>query len=133
MLRFDMKADDMSTGQTTSTVHQEDDILPPRLLVYVILGVLVISFVLVAVAFAILRSSERYLRPSGQFSETSLGPIIERSNVYEDLFGQAGDGQILARVSRQTLHEYAWVDKEKRIVRIPIDIAVDLYVNSEAQ
>jgi len=121
----------MAIRQSVSSVHQEADILPPRLLVYVILGVLVISLVLVAVAFGILRFSEQALRPDGQFSEMSLGPIIERSNVYEDLFGQAGEGQILTRVNRQTLDGYAWINKEKRIVRVPIEIAVDLYIKSD--
>lgn len=121
----------MKNMKFVSSVHQEEDVLPPRLLVYVILGVIFISLVLVAVALGILRSSERALRPDGQFTEKSLGPIVERSNVYEDLFGQAGNGQVLAREQRRALSEYIWLDREKRIVRVPIAIAVDLYIRSE--
>jgi hypothetical protein len=114
-----------------STVLQEEDVLPPRLLVYVILGVIAFSLVIVGIAYGILRSSERSLRPSGQFPETRLGPIVERSNVYEELFGQAGDGQMLARSARQELETYTWINQEKRIVRVPIEVAIDLYVKSE--
>lgn len=131
MRPFTTKVCDMKNMKFASSVHQEEDVLPPRLLVYIILGVIFISLVLVALAFGILRSSERALRPDGQFTEQSLGPIVERSNVYEDLFGQAGNGQMMAREQRRALSEYTWLDREKRIVGVPIAVAVDLYILSE--
>lgn len=121
----------MTNPKSASSVRQEEDVLPPRLLVYVIMGLIVFTLVLVAIAFGILRSCEKSLRPDGIFSEMSLGPIVERSNVYEDLFGQVGNGQVLIRAQRRALTHYGWLDQEKRFVQVPIDVAIDLYIKSE--
>ena len=122
----------MSTTHTQKTVHQEDDVLPPKLIVYVIFGVIAFSLLLVGISYGILRSSERALRPSGRFSELSLGPIVERSNVHEELFGNAGQGQLFVQSGRQSLERFQWADRENRIVRVPIGTAIELYVNSGA-
>jgi hypothetical protein len=132
MRHFFTKATDMSTANTHTGVQQEEDVLPPRLIVYVILGVIAFSLLLVGVAYGILRSRERALRPSGRFPEMSLGPIVERSNVYEGLFGNEGQGQFMVQTGRQSLERFDWVDREKRIVRVPIGTAIELYVNSGA-
>lgn len=123
----------MSTMHTHTSVKQEEDVLPPRLIVYVILGVIAFSLLLVGIAYAILRSREHALRPSGAFPELSLGPIVERSNVYEELFGNTGQGQLFVQLGRQSLERFQWEDREKRIVRVPIGTAIELYVNSGAQ
>ena len=122
----------MHNATTQASVQQEEDLLPPRLIMYVILGVVAFSLLLVGVAYGILRSSERALRPSGQFSEQLLGPIAERSNVYEDLFGNGGEGQLLFHTGQMSLERFEWADREKRIVRVPIGTAIELYVNSGA-
>jgi hypothetical protein len=122
----------MHNATTQSSVQQEEDILPPRLIMYVILGVVAFSLLLVGVAYGILRSSERALRPSGQFPEQSLGPIAERSNVYEELYGNGGEGQLLFHRGQLSLERFEWSDREKRIVRVPIGTAIELYVNSGA-
>lgn len=122
----------MRSTNTHSSVRQEEDVLPPRLILYVVLGVVAFSLLLVGIAYGILRNSERILRPSGRFPEQSLGPIVERSNVYEELYGNAGDGQMLVRSGRQTLDQFEWVDRDKRIVRVPIGTAIELYVRSGA-
>jgi len=122
----------MNETNTDTNPIQEEDVLPPRLLLYVILGVIAFSLLLVGIAYAILRNREHALRPSMQFPEESLGPIMERSNVYENLFGNEGDGQSLVRAGRESLDRLEWVDREKRIVRVPIGTAIELYVNSGA-
>ena len=122
----------MSITPTHATVQQEEDVLPPRLIVYVILGVIAFSLLLVGIAYGILRSREHALRPSGKFPELSLGPIVERSNVYEELFGNMGQGQLFVQLGRQSLERFQWADREKRIVRVPIGTAIELYVNSGA-
>lgn len=122
----------MRIAHANTSVHQEEDILPPRLLLYVILGVIGFSLFLVGVAYGILRSSEDTLRPSGRFSEVWLGPIVERSNVYEELYGNAGEGQLRVREGRAALGRFEWADRERRTVRVPIETAIELYVNSRA-
>lgn len=113
-------------------VRQEEDVLPPRLILYAVLGTVAFSLLLVGISYGILRNSERALRPSGRFPERSLGPIIERSNVYEELYGNAGDGQLLVRSGSQALERFEWADRDKRVVRVPIGTAIELYVNSGA-
>jgi hypothetical protein len=122
----------MSNTHTHATVQQEEDLLPPRIILFVILGVITFSLLLVGVAYAILQSRERELRPSGEFSELSLGPIVQRSNVYEELFGNAGQGQLTVQSDRQSLERFQWADRKKRTVRVPIGAAIEMYVNSGA-
>lgn len=133
MRHFVTRVFDMSTIHTHTSVQQEEDVLPPRLILYIIFGVIAFSLLLVGIAYGILRSCERALRPSGVFSELSLGPIVERSNVYEELFGNVGQGQVMVQSGRQSLERFQWADREKRIVRVPIGAAIEIYVNSGAQ
>jgi hypothetical protein len=120
----------MNETKVHESVQQEEDVLPPRLILYVILAVIAFSLLIVGISYGILRASERELRPSGKFPERSLGPIVERSNVYEELFGNAGPGQVGVREGRQALERFEWVDRDRRIARVPIDTAIELYVNS---
>jgi hypothetical protein len=120
----------MSRTNTHTSVRQEEDVLPPRLILYAVLGTVAFSLLLVGIAYGILKQSERALRPSGRFPERALGPIVERSNVYEELYGEAGDGQILLRSGKQSLERFDWADREQRVVRVPIGTAIQLYVNS---
>ena len=106
--------------------RQEADILPPRLILFAILGAVGLSVVLVVVAFGVQRASERELRPDGKWPERELGPVMERSNVHEELFSRRGRGQILVLRDKQLLSKFAWVDEQRGIVRVPIDVAMDL-------
>lgn len=120
----------MNETKIHENVRQEEDILPPRLILYVILAAIAFSLLLVGISHGMLRAREQVLRPSGKFPEQSLGPIVERSNVYEDLFGNIGFGQVDVRAGRQSLERFEWVDQQKRVVRVPIDTAIELYVHS---
>ncbi|HRI66296.1 MAG TPA: hypothetical protein PK156_18740 [Polyangium sp.] len=122
----------MTNEPTNPSVRQEEDVLPPRLLLYVMVGMIAFSLAIAGVAYVILRSQERALRPSGEFSEMWLGPIIERSNVYEDLYGNAGPGQLQNRNDQAELEQVEWANREQRIVRVPIEMAIELYVSASA-
>jgi hypothetical protein len=50
--------------------------------------------------------------------------------VYEELFGNVGPGQVGVREGRQALERFEWIDRDRRVVRVPIDTAIELYVNS---
>jgi len=125
-----MGAGDMRDTTNNESVKQEEDTLPPRLILYVVLAMVAFSLLLVCISYGILRSRERALRPSAKFPEQTLGPIVERSNVYEELFGNRGRGQVDVRAGRQSLERFEWVDEQRRIVRVPIDSAIELHVNS---
>jgi hypothetical protein len=123
----------MKTRKHNPLVRQEEDRLPPRRIVHAILATLGFALVLGFVSWRIQRSREDALRPAKNFPEQFLGPIQERSNVHEELFSSRGRGQVLMRAQRQELGRFAWVDPERRIVRVPIDVAMDLVVREGAK
>ena len=53
-------------------------------------------------------------------------PGPELSDVRLDLFGSPGAGQALQLRQRKRLTSYGWVNREQGVVRIPIDVAIDL-------
>ena len=121
----------MSPNERHGGVKQEDDVLPPRLILYVILAALAFSALLGGISYGIQRSREATLRPSGRFDERDLGPIMERSNVREELFSNRGVGQARVLAGRQWLALFRWADEERRTVHVPIDVAMEI-VASEA-
>ncbi|HVK63828.1 MAG TPA: hypothetical protein VM694_05125 [Polyangium sp.] len=108
------------------SVKQEEDVLPPRLILYAVLGSITFSLVLSGISYGIQRSREATLRPSGVYPEMHLGPIEERSNVQEVLFSNLGQGQILELTQRQSLQPFEWMGEDRQKVRVPIDVAMDL-------
>jgi len=108
--------------------QQEEDTLPPRLILYAILGSLAFSLVLGVASWSLQKTREHDLRPSDDYPEARLGPIMERSNVHEELYSQLGRGQVFEKTGRQALHSFQWVDDQKKVIRVPIDMAIDLYV-----
>ncbi|MRG92187.1 hypothetical protein [Polyangium spumosum] len=114
------------------SVKQEEDVLPPRLIMFALVGSIVFSLVLSGVSYGIQRSREAALRPSGVYPEKNLGPIQERSNVHEELFTNLGRGQIVHLEKRQSMEQFGWVGEDRAKVRVPIDVAMDLVVNGAA-
>ncbi|MDI1480961.1 hypothetical protein [Polyangium sp. y55x31] len=110
-------------------VQQEEDVLPPRLIMYAVLGSIGFALVLTGVSYGIQRSREAALRPSGVYPEMHLGPIEERSNVHEELFSNLGRGQIVELTKRQSIEQFEWVGEDRAKVRVPIDVAMDLVVS----
>lgn len=113
--------------------RQEEDLLPPRLILYVILGALGFSLVLSFVSYRIQGVREHGLRPSGVFLERNLEPIVERSKVYQVLLTSRGEGQILEIQGRQSLEHFGWVREPGGLVRVPIDVAMDLAVEEASR
>ena len=106
---------------------QEEDAIAWRKILLGALGSAVIILVLVIAAFSIVARGEARRRPSGEFPEERLGPRGSVAEVQQDLFGTArGFGQRLDEQKRRALSTYGWVDRERRIVRIPVDQAMEL-------
>lgn len=110
-------------------VRQEEDVLPPRLIMYALLGSIGFALVLTGVSYGIQRSREAVLRPSGVYPEMKLGPIKERSNVREELFSNLGQGQLVELTRRQSIERFEYVGEDRDKVRVPIDVAMDLVVS----
>jgi hypothetical protein len=111
-----------------SDVHQEEDVLPWRKLLLVFLGLFAIAGVLTAWAGSYLDACEARLRPSGFFPEKTIGTRREVTGVEQDLFGEMGSGQLLNRRQSERLRKFEWVDRDRRIITVPIDQAMDLVI-----
>jgi hypothetical protein len=108
---------------------QEEDEIPWRRVLIGFGVMLAVMAVMTAVAFGILEAREETLRPGGRFPEQALLPRTLKSEVHQDLFSAGrGFGQQLNDQKRRALSTYGWVDRERRIIRVPIDQAMDIVV-----
>jgi hypothetical protein len=108
---------------------QEEDQIPWRRVLFGFGVMLAVMAVMIAVAFGILQAREERLRPGRLFPEQTLNARDLKSEVHEDLFSESpGFGQQLNEQKRRALSTYGWVDKERRIIRVPIDQAMDIVV-----
>ena len=53
-------------------------------------------------------------------------PLREVSNVRSDLFRREGIGQELKQRQLHRIEQYEWLDRSRGLVRIPVDVAIDL-------
>ncbi len=118
----------MSYRERHPEIRQEQDVIPYPRVALALGAILIISAVMVVWAVLAVRAKERELRPSGQFPERELGPRREVQAVQQDLFGDLGLAEILAREQRRELDRYSWVDRDKGVVRVPVDAAMDAVV-----
>jgi hypothetical protein len=95
-----------------------EDLLPVRRILQVLGTVVVVGVVLCGVAALALHLRERQLRPGLHFPERDYPPPHRVAEIREQTFNQ---------IPPESVEDgYAWVDREKRLVRIPIDEAMDL-------
>jgi hypothetical protein len=109
-------------------VRQEEDRPAWRKIIVAASVALAIIAVLVIAAWASrgLREAER--RPGLDFPEERLGPRRSVQEVQQDVFVDRGFGQLLDAQKRRDLSTYGWVDRDRRLVHIPVDQAMDLVV-----
>jgi hypothetical protein len=109
-------------------LYQEDDRVPVAPIAIGTLVTLVISAALVVWAVSALFSFEADLRPGRAFPEEWIGLRRTVARVREDVFGEhRGSGLIASE--RAELGRYGWVDREARVVHIPIDRAIEILVS----
>lgn len=87
----------------------------------------VVSFgvLLCFVAALMLAARSRTLEPAASVSAAQR-PESEVSNVRSELFRGPAAGERLKAAQRARLTQFGWVDRDQKIVRIPIDVAMDL-------
>jgi hypothetical protein len=116
----------MSSVPKNSDLHQEEDHLPRVTLLLTGAGMGLVLALLVTWAWYSLQQREHILRPSRQFPEKELGPRHAVDEELEDIFGDKGRGEVLNERKRKEISGYHWVDRQKRIVAIPVDDAIEL-------
>jgi hypothetical protein len=103
-----------------------DDIVPRALVLRVLAFTVVIGVSLCVIAYFILVANERALRPGRKFPERWLPAPHEVAHVRQEPFAPATPASTIADDERVLLRSYGWVDRQKRIVRIPVDRAAEL-------
>jgi hypothetical protein len=114
-------------------VEAQDDELPRPLVLRVVLGTVLLTVVLVVAAQVILKLRERSVRPSMRFGERTLPAPRTRAGVREETFYRAHPRPGLQEQQRAWLGHYAWVDRERRVVHIPIERAMELVAGRGGQ
>ena len=97
--------------------RQEEDVLPGRIIVTVLLTVVVVSVLLSLWAWRVISAREAKYRPSGQFSEKELGAPHRVQQVRQGLFELEHDADRLAARKQSRLSSYGWVDRTNGLVR----------------
>jgi len=105
---------------------QEDDTIPYGRVVLAFIASIVIGGLLTLMAWSLTTTRDAQLRPSGAFPEEHLGPRHEVGLIQEGLFDAGRTGQRLFAAQRAELERFGVVDREKGLVRIPIDDAMRL-------
>jgi hypothetical protein len=109
-------------------VRQEEDLLPGRALTLLAASAVLLAVALSAWAFFIMAGSERRLRPSGVFLERTLPTPSEVSAIEQEPFTAQSPSVRQRRAAERQLSTYGWVDRERRLVHIPIERAIEHYV-----
>jgi hypothetical protein len=109
---------------------QENEQLGRAAPLAVMLGVLVFSSLLCLVAYLAFSLRAR-THTHAATSAVVVRPEPEVSRVRMQLLKQPGAGQQLQAQQRRALQGYGWVDQKRGIVRIPIDVALDLELKEQ--
>ena len=88
--------------------------------------VMLFGVVLCSVASLMLSARNHSLERSERVSASVQRPEPEVSNVRSELFRNPVAAERLKAAQRKKLGEFGWVDQGQRVVRIPIDLAMDL-------
>ncbi len=121
-------------------VTQEGDRIPGKPIL-VVLGLAVVMIIVGSLAafliaewrtaqLAEVRGGVMYFEPLPQAALSTVpGQVPEEINQIEQvLFDERAPGLEERAVEQKVLDTYGWVDREARLVRIPIDRAIELYV-----
>jgi hypothetical protein len=112
----------MADLQPTS---QESEHIGPALTLSVTIWVLIIGGGLSVIA-GLLLSARSHTLEHAPSATAPARPDAEVSHVHSDLFSLPGAGESLKARQLQGLENYGWVDRSRGIVRIPIDVAIEL-------
>jgi hypothetical protein len=109
-------------------LYQEQDRVPVAPIAISTLVTLVIATALTIWAVAALFAFEADIRPGRAFPEEWIGLRRTVARVREDMFGERrGPGLIASE--RAELQSYGFVDRDARVVHIPIDRAIEILVS----
>lgn len=113
-------------GPVHEDVFQQPDQLPRVLLLRIALGTVAVGLSLCIIAYLLLRAREHALRPSSTFPEASLPPPRQVGQVRQELFTITSPKPTPLEEQSEALQQYGWIDRGRGIVRVPIEVGMDL-------
>ncbi len=112
----------------SGTFQQQDDFVPWKRTLAVLLAVIVFGIALCVWAYGTLVHRENQLRPGRRFPEARLNPPHTVQKVLEAYFPSSIGARELNDEKRKQLGEWRWIDRDQRVVGVPIDRAIDQVV-----
>jgi hypothetical protein len=108
--------------------EQDPEHLSRGWILFAMLNVLVFSALLCVAAQMLLGARMAALGPHLPTRSAGLSAAMPapNPNVRRELFGGPGAGQQLKARQREQLRSYGWVDRQHGVIRIPIEVAIDL-------
>lgn len=103
-------------------IEQEPDTVAQRLITYCALAVVVISAIGILIAAGLLRGAAGSLRPE----QAPAAPAKKLGILEASQIGPFSPGPVNATVDAG--RPYQWVDREAGLVRVPVEVAIDLYL-----
>jgi hypothetical protein len=113
-------------------VSRQSDELPTGLILRTLLVTTMIAVSLCFATHLILRARMQQLRPSYRFPERQLPAPHDVANVRQELFRLARPRPTLQEEQRAGLAAFGWVDRERGVVRIPIETAMEIVARQSA-
>ncbi|MFL5304936.1 MAG: hypothetical protein ACJ8F1_06965 [Polyangia bacterium] len=107
-------------------VRNIPDQLPRGLILRVMLATVMITVALCFATYLYDRLRMLQLRPSGAFPEQALPPPHEVAHVRQELFQIPHPRPTSIDRDRAVLQSAGWVDRQRRIVHVPVDLAIEL-------
>lgn len=114
-------------------VRQEEDVLPAGRLLAAVGAAIAVGGILVAMAGLLVARSTAELRPSGEFPEKFIPAMADAEDLEMTLFAFPGQGTALAEAKRAEISTFRWVDRERGVVAIPIDVAMEIVAREGAE
>lgn len=116
----------MSADAERPEMPQEEDVVPGKLVLALVLAALVLAAGLVAWSSLTLWVREGHLRPSRVFPEARLGAPYTVAGVRQHTFDSYNESAERNRLQQRQLESFGWVDREHGLVHIPVERAIDL-------
>ena len=115
-----------NAGRHSEGDEPHEEALPRARIAGTIVAAVLVTVGLCAFVELFLRTRVGAIRPSRQFPEHALGAPRDVAGVRQDLFRIARPQPTEKERSRRELESFGWVDRERGIVRIPVEAAIDI-------
>lgn len=114
----------MTTRRERDELQQAEDVIRARPVILTTVVSVVVTVLLVLVAYVLLRAREAQL--GARFEDRDLPAPHARSQVLAEPFNIPYPRPAFNARNRPILDGWGWVDRQRRIVHVPVGVAMDL-------